>query len=154
MESRSTRHCGHQWPIVPAPGDYDDGVIGGMIGRGNRSTRRKLAPVRLCPPQSPHAARTRTRAAAVGSQLLTAWATARPCHNIIYAIYRPRYFIRCFLKAGFGACLKYNVIITFCHLQLTVRACRQAERTSCVSPIGFVGPRTNRQDLFHLLFSL
>jgi hypothetical protein len=21
-------------PIVPAPGDYDDGVIGGMIGRG------------------------------------------------------------------------------------------------------------------------
>jgi hypothetical protein len=30
-------------PIVPAPGDYDDGEIGGMIvGRGNRSTRRKL----------------------------------------------------------------------------------------------------------------
>jgi hypothetical protein len=25
VESRSTRHCGHQWPIVPAPGDYDDG---------------------------------------------------------------------------------------------------------------------------------
>jgi hypothetical protein len=39
----STRHCGHQWPIVPAPGDYDDGEIGGMIGRGNRSTRRKPA---------------------------------------------------------------------------------------------------------------
>jgi hypothetical protein len=33
------------WPIVPAPGDYDDGEIGGMkIGRGNRSTRRKPAP--------------------------------------------------------------------------------------------------------------
>jgi hypothetical protein len=32
----------------------------------------------LCPPQTPHAARTRTRAAAVGSQRLTAWATARP----------------------------------------------------------------------------
>jgi hypothetical protein len=31
-------------PIVPAPGDYDDGEIGGMmIGRGNRSTRRKPA---------------------------------------------------------------------------------------------------------------
>jgi hypothetical protein len=28
-------------PIVPAPGDYDDGEIGGMIGRGNLSTRRK-----------------------------------------------------------------------------------------------------------------
>jgi hypothetical protein len=61
-----------KWAIVPAPGDYDDGEIGGMIGRGNRSSRRKPAPVRLCPPQAPHAARKRTRAAAVGSQRLTA----------------------------------------------------------------------------------
>jgi hypothetical protein len=60
-------------PIVPALGDYDDGEIGGMmIGRGERSTRRKPAPVPLCPPQTPHTARTRTRAAAVGSQRLTA----------------------------------------------------------------------------------
>jgi hypothetical protein len=59
-------------PIVPAPADYDDGEIGEMIGRGNRSTRRKPAQVPLCPPQSPHAARTRTRAAAVGSHRLTA----------------------------------------------------------------------------------
>jgi hypothetical protein len=44
--------------IVPAPGDYDDGEFGGMIGKGNRSTRRKPAPVPLCPPQTPHAART------------------------------------------------------------------------------------------------
>jgi hypothetical protein len=58
-------------PIVPAPGDYD-GETGGMIGRGNRSTRRKPTPVPLCPPQTPHAERTRTRAAAVGSQRLTA----------------------------------------------------------------------------------
>jgi hypothetical protein len=64
-----TRHCGHQWPIVPAPGDYDDGEIGGMIGKGNRSTRRKPAQVPLCPPQTPHAAHTRTRAAAVGSNV-------------------------------------------------------------------------------------
>jgi hypothetical protein len=42
--------------IVPSPGDYDDGEIGGMmIDRGNRSTRRKPAPVSLCPPQTPHA---------------------------------------------------------------------------------------------------
>jgi hypothetical protein len=59
-------------PIVPTPVDYDDGEIGGMIGGGNRSTLRKPAPVPLCPPQTPHAARTRTRAAAVGSQRLTA----------------------------------------------------------------------------------
>jgi hypothetical protein len=63
---------------VPDPGDYDDGEIGGMIGRGNRSTRRKPAPMPLCPLQTPRAARTRTRAAAVGSQRLTACATARP----------------------------------------------------------------------------
>jgi hypothetical protein len=67
----STRHCGHQWPIVPAPGDYD-GEIGGMIGRGNRSTRRQPAPVPLCPPQTPHATRTTTGPAAVGSQRVTA----------------------------------------------------------------------------------
>jgi hypothetical protein len=41
-----------EWPIVSAPGDYDDGESGGMkIGRGNRSTRRKPAPAPLCPPQ-------------------------------------------------------------------------------------------------------
>jgi hypothetical protein len=42
------------WPVVPAPGDYDDGEFGGMkIGRGNRSTRRKPAPAPLCSPQIP-----------------------------------------------------------------------------------------------------
>jgi hypothetical protein len=65
-------------PIVPAPADYDDGDIGGMIDTENRSTRRKPALVPLCVPQTPHAARTRTRAAAVGSQRLTARAMARP----------------------------------------------------------------------------
>jgi hypothetical protein len=70
-------------PIVPAPGDYDDGEIGGMmIGRRNRSTRRKPAPVPLYPPQTPHAARTRTRAAAVGSQRLTVLAMAQPSSGI------------------------------------------------------------------------
>jgi hypothetical protein len=54
-------------PFVPAPGDYDGETVG-IIGRGNLSTRRKPAPVPLCPPQNPHAARTRTRAAAIGSQ--------------------------------------------------------------------------------------
>jgi hypothetical protein len=71
-------------PNVPSPDDYD-GEIGEMIGRGNRSTRRKPAPVPLWPPQTLHTARTRTRAAAVGSQRLTAWATARPLLTLTYS---------------------------------------------------------------------
>jgi hypothetical protein len=60
--------------------DGDCGEIGGMkIGRENRSTRRNSAPAPLCPPQIPHdQIRARTRAAAVGSQRLTACAMARP----------------------------------------------------------------------------
>jgi hypothetical protein len=58
------------WPIVPAPGDYDEGDLGGRtLGRENRSTPRKPAPAPLCPPQIPL---DQTRAAAVGSQILTA----------------------------------------------------------------------------------
>jgi hypothetical protein len=42
------------WPIVPAPGDYEDGdICGRMIGRVNRRTRRKPFPMSLCPPQIP-----------------------------------------------------------------------------------------------------
>jgi hypothetical protein len=54
--------------------DDDYGAVGGMrVGRGNRSTRRKPAPVPLCPPQIPHdLAWDRTRAAAVGNRRLTA----------------------------------------------------------------------------------
>jgi hypothetical protein len=77
-----TRYCGHFWPIVQ-PQMIDEGYCGangGMkIGRGNRSTRRKPAPAPFCPPQIPlDQTRARTRAAAVGSQRLTAWAMARP----------------------------------------------------------------------------
>jgi hypothetical protein len=44
------------WPLLTAPGDYDDdGEVGGMngFGRGNRSTRRKPAPTPLRPPHIP-----------------------------------------------------------------------------------------------------
>jgi hypothetical protein len=55
-------------------GEGDCGAIGGMkIGRENLSTRRKPAPAPLCPPQIPlDQILDRTRAAAVGSQRLTA----------------------------------------------------------------------------------
>jgi hypothetical protein len=37
VHTGSTRHCGHSWPIVPAPGDCEDREVGGMngFGRGN-----------------------------------------------------------------------------------------------------------------------
>jgi hypothetical protein len=65
--------------------DGECGEISGMkIGRGNRSTRRNPASVPLCPPQIPHDPnRARTRAAAVGSQRLTAWAMARPKWEVV-----------------------------------------------------------------------
>jgi hypothetical protein len=42
-------------PLLTAPGECDDGEVGGMncFGRGNRSTRRKPAPTPFCPPQIP-----------------------------------------------------------------------------------------------------
>jgi hypothetical protein len=47
-------------------------TVGEMIGTENLNTRRKPAPVPLCPPQiPPDLTRARTRAAAVGSQRLT-----------------------------------------------------------------------------------
>jgi hypothetical protein len=62
------------WPTVRAPSDCEDGEFGRMkIGSENRSTRRKPVPAPLCPPQIPlDQTRSRTRAAAVGSQRLTA----------------------------------------------------------------------------------
>jgi hypothetical protein len=68
-------------PLLTAPGDCDDGEVGALngFGRGNRSTRKKPAPMPLCSPQIPlNQTIARTRAAVVGSQRLTASAMARP----------------------------------------------------------------------------
>jgi hypothetical protein len=80
VQTGSNRHVGHFWPIVPAPGDCQDGEFGGMkIGMGNRSTRRKPVPAPLCPPHLPlDQSWARILAAAVWSQRLTASAMARP----------------------------------------------------------------------------
>jgi hypothetical protein len=60
--------------------DDECGWISGMrIGRGNRSARRKPAPVPLYPPQIPHyLSRARNQAVGMGSQRLTASDMARP----------------------------------------------------------------------------
>jgi hypothetical protein len=79
VHTGSTCHVGHIWPIVPAPGDCEDGELRGMkIGMGNRRTRRKPAPVPLYPPEIPlDQTRSRSRPATVASQRLTAWAMER-----------------------------------------------------------------------------
>jgi hypothetical protein len=54
-------------------------AIGGILDRGNRSDRRKPAPVPLCPPRISHdPTRARTTTATVGNRRLTARGTARP----------------------------------------------------------------------------
>jgi hypothetical protein len=55
-QTESTWYVGKYLAYCTSPRMVDDecGVVGGMrIGRGNRSTRRKPAPVPLCPPQKP-----------------------------------------------------------------------------------------------------
>jgi hypothetical protein len=60
--------------------DGDCGTVGGIkTGRGNRNTRRESTPAPLYPPQIPQdQTRSRTWAAAVGNQRLTAWVVRRP----------------------------------------------------------------------------
>jgi hypothetical protein len=67
-------------------GEY--GAFGGIrIGRGNQSTRRKPATVPHCPPQIQHdLAWDRTRAAAVGSRLLTARSMTQPSDQPVNSV--------------------------------------------------------------------
>jgi hypothetical protein len=71
--------------LLYQPRTIDDkcGAVGRMrIGKGNRSTRWKPAPVPLCPLQIQRDLTwARTRTATVGSRRLTAWAIARPASN-------------------------------------------------------------------------
>jgi hypothetical protein len=80
----------------PRMRDDDCRAIGGMkTGRGNPSSRRKSAPVPLCPPQTSHdLTRARTRAAAVGSRRLT-----RPGSILTFSALLGRYVSGC--EAGY-----------------------------------------------------
>jgi hypothetical protein len=56
-ETESTWYIGHYLVYCTSPGMIGDGeceAVGGIIGRGNRSTNWKLAPLPLCLPQIPH----------------------------------------------------------------------------------------------------
>jgi hypothetical protein len=77
--------------VQPRMRDYKCGAVGGKrMGRGNRNTGRKPAPVSFCPPYIPHDMTwARTRAAAVGSSWLTAWAMARYLSYLCNRPWRP-----------------------------------------------------------------
>jgi hypothetical protein len=69
------------WPIVPVPGDCEDGEVGGMkFGwQGKPTYSEKTCPGANLSTTNPTCqTRARTLAAAVGSQRLTASAMARP----------------------------------------------------------------------------
>jgi hypothetical protein len=88
--------------------DDECGAVGGMrIGRGNRSTRRKPAPVPLCPPQIPHDLTwARTRGSGVESRWPTAWAMARPKgdittpHYVLTPVYIMLHLCTCLNASG------------------------------------------------------
>jgi hypothetical protein len=82
------------WPNAPAHND-ECGAVSRMSGRGNRSTRRKPAPVPLCPPQILTWARS--RAAVVGSRRLSAWAMARPPKEFPSILWNPKVLVRTML---------------------------------------------------------
>jgi hypothetical protein len=68
-----------KWVNIPSPDDKEEyAAFGGVrIGRGNRSTRRPPGSMPLCSPQNPREQSwDSTRAATVGSRLLTTGATA------------------------------------------------------------------------------
>jgi hypothetical protein len=126
-------------------GEGDCGKIGGMkIGRGNRSTRRKPAPAPLCPPQIPlDQTQDRTRAAAVGSHRLTAWAMARPkeAYEIISMSVCPPYFF-CFLCGPCHADYFFPELLVSCdntrvlHLKFS---CRWRFSLCIITPYSLVG---------------
>jgi hypothetical protein len=94
------------WPIVPAPGDCEDGEFGGMNGRGNGSTRRKSAPTPICPPQIPlHQTRDWTRAAAVGSQRLYIRVTRFCFVCEVLAAVTSCSLVKCYWRFGGTYCL-------------------------------------------------
>jgi hypothetical protein len=95
-------------------------AVGGIIGRGNRSTRRKPTPVTLCPSWSPHDLnRDRTQAAAMGFMRLSTWGTTRPPLIVAQlvkkspALYGARTFIIVVRKEIYPVLDPFNLLQTF-----------------------------------------
>jgi hypothetical protein len=95
--------------------DDEYGAITGMIGRRNRRTRRS-APLLRFPPQIPHdLTRARTRATAVWSERLTAWATERfiTQSKIILILWYKISALRCFWQIPYHGSRKHILASEF-----------------------------------------
>jgi hypothetical protein len=82
VQTGSTRHVGHLLAYYcTCPGWlWGWRIWWNELAGETEVLGKKPAPAPLCPPQIPlDQTRARTRAVAVGSQRLTAWAMARPC---------------------------------------------------------------------------
>jgi hypothetical protein len=94
------------------------GAIGGMLGRGNQSTRRKPTPGPICPPQIPHNLIRGSNPGCRGGKPLNCWATTRPLLHLT-TIYFPG--IGYSLTATYRFMLQKKVVdkwIRYCSLQL------------------------------------
>jgi hypothetical protein len=110
-EAESTWYVGHYLAYHASPDDKCGGVGGMTIGRGNRSTRRKPAPMPLRPPQIPHNVTwNRTQPSVVGSRRQTAWAMARPCVLHLEVVFRP-------VTWATWVCTNKNHAVQFLHLR-------------------------------------
>jgi hypothetical protein len=110
------------WPLIgilyqTRMMDYDKcGAVGGMIERGNRSTRRIPDPVPYRTPQIPHdLTRARNRAAdAVGSQRITAWTTALPTFRVTNGVFNKSQMKKTELKKKrCRGCCKWSAVSGF-----------------------------------------
>jgi hypothetical protein len=99
----SPLYCGHFWPIVPATDDRWGWLWSTWWNedwKGKLKYSENTCPALLRPPQIPlYQTPDRTRAAAMGSQRLTAWAMERPEMGSWYpACKHPVTLLRVYLK--------------------------------------------------------
>jgi hypothetical protein len=85
------------WPIVPVPGDCEDGEVGGMkcCWQGKPKYSEKTCPDAILSTTNPTCqTRARTRAAAGGSQRLTAFSYGEALLISVRACVEPRAIVR------------------------------------------------------------
>jgi hypothetical protein len=122
VQTESTRHVGHWMAYSTCPGWlwWWRRIWWNKNWQGKPKYSEKTCPSPLRPPQIPlHQTRARNRAAAVGSQRLTAWAMARPSASleIVTLVYKLRSSMYCnSLRLSLPLFLSLNIFLGFLFL--------------------------------------